>query len=641
MKRFVLWSFILVVMFSSVLPSKEQQAAQKPLTKSHDQEIKEFPKEFIQAREEQLRKRKEKNPHESLVDSNQYIGQIEQNTKALAAKLPLTFTRNKTNKPFSASAESSNNVIDREIFSTLAARGVKAAQTASDEEMCRRLFLDITGRQPSPQRLLQYINDKNLDKKEKLIDELINSPAYVDFWTLWFGDLTNNFALSPRSPSERDAQYRYLKASIESNKPYDQIAKDVIAFTGTFDKGPASLIFHSLVFGEIAQDAFDEMAAQTSSVFLGTQSTCISCHNGEGHLEAVNLYLSTKKRSDYWAMASFFAQIGFSRGSVINVKQQEYIAETTKGTKPPRVGGVITPSYKLFGNGEIQPNEERRQALGRILTSDPQFAKSFVNRIFARFFALGLVEPLDGFDLARLDPKNPPPVPWTLQPSHPVLLNELATWFLDNGYDMRKLIKLVASSEAYALSSTYDESEWKPEYTRLFARKLVRRLQAEEVLDSIATGTQVPFSYNVRNFPQPFTSAVSLPGVEEPVTGSTGSDNPLIVGRFLNAFGRGDRNNQPRFNNNSIPQALELFNSDLLINRLESTSSLASQIASNLQQNKLSPEEAVTMLYLSTLSRYPSKEEINKLKEPIKGGRQAVADLQWLLFNQADFLYNY
>ncbi|MBI4854580.1 MAG: DUF1553 domain-containing protein [Acidobacteria bacterium] len=637
MKRFVLWSFILIVIFCNI-PSV-QKAAQNPLIKTKETE--EIPQEFLQAREEQIKKRKEKNPHESLIDLDQYVGQVEQNTKALASKLPLTSNRNKINKISTQSAESFSNLIDKEIFGTLASRNVKAAEEASDEEFCRRVFLDITGRQPSPQRLLQYIDDKTPEKKEKLIDELIASQAYIDFWSLWFGDLTSNFALNSRSPFERDAQHKYLQTAIASNKPYDQIAKELITAVGDYQRVPSSLILHNVIFAEVSQDAFDDMAGQTSSIFLGTQSTCISCHNGEGHLEAVNLYFSTKKRSDFWAMSSFFAQVGFSRGTITNFKQQEYNANTSKGMRPPRSGGIIAPSYALFGNSEIQANEERRQALARMLTSDPQFAKAFVNRVFARFFTLGLVEPLNGFDLARLDPKNPPPAPWTLQPSHPVLLNNLATWFVESGYDLRKLIKLVASSKTYALSSSYDEKEWKPEYTRLFARKLVRRLQAEEVLDAITTSTQIPANYYVKGLSQPLTSAIALPGVEEPVLGGSGADDPIVVGRFLNNFGRGDRNNQPRFNDSSITQALDLFNSSLLINRLENPNSLPSQIANNLAQNKLSPEDAVVTLYLNTLSRQPSKVEIDKLKEHTKAGRQAIADLQWLLINQPDFLYNY
>ncbi len=643
MKRFVLWSFVLVVVFCNMLPSRTQQAAQHPLK---PQQTREIPKEFIQARKERLQQRREQNPHEGLIDLNQYIEQVEQNTKAISAKLPAASSRNKAKSSSPKSIETFNNLIDKEIFGTLNARGVKPAKKTSDEEFCRRVFLDITGHQPSPQQLLQYIDDKTSEKKEKLIDELVNSPAYVDFWTLWFGDLTNNFTISRSLPSERDAQYKYLRSAIEKNTPYNQIAKDIIAYKGDIAKGPATLTFHSFILEEIDQDSFDEIATQVSSTFLGTQSACISCHNGEGHLETVNLYFSTKKRSDFWGLSAFFAKTDFVSGkgvfAISNNERGEYLADTIKGDKPPRSGGIISPSYKLFSNSndEAQPNEDRRQTLARILTNDPQFARAFVNRVFARFFTLGLVEPLNGFDLARLDANNPPPTPWTLQPSHPVLLNNLSGWFVENGYDIHKLIKLIVSSQAYALSSSYEETAWKPEYTRLFARKLVRRLQAEEVLDAITNSTQVPALYYVRGFPQ-FNSALALPGVEEPILAAKGADDPIKVTQFLSNFGRGDRNNLARSNDSSITQALDLFNSDLLINRLDSSSGLANQIATTLEQGKLSPEDAIKMLYLNTLARQPTTEEINKLKEHIKSSRQAVADVQWLLFNRPDFSYNY
>jgi hypothetical protein len=209
---------------------------------------------------------------------------------------------------------------------------------------------------------------------------------------------------------------------------------------------------------------------------------------------------------------------------------------------------------------------------------------------------------------------------------------------------MRALIKLIVSSNAYALSARYDEAKWKPEYTRLYARKLVRQLEAEEVLDAITASTLVPGVYVAVGFDKPFNSAMALPGVEEPSYirgGPQPSDDPFMVHLFLENFGRGDRNTRPRTSNSSIMQALGLFNSDLLIRRLESEQGLPAQIATALQQGKIKPDEAITYLYLSTVGRSPSPVELDRLKDPILSGRQSIADLQWALFNRLDFLYNY
>src|SRR5262249_6804541 len=157
-----------------------------------------------------------------------------------------------------------------------------------------RIFLDITGQQPSPDRLLKYISDTDPQKKDKLIAELISSDPYIDVWTQWLGDLTRNAIVY--SSRERNTQYLYLRNAVATNKPFNQLATDLIAFAGKSDKGPGEFLIHPIIGAEIFQDAYDEEAAETARTFLGVQAICVSCHNGQGHLEQVNLYLTGKKR---------------------------------------------------------------------------------------------------------------------------------------------------------------------------------------------------------------------------------------------------------------------------------------------------------------------------------------------------------
>jgi hypothetical protein len=277
-----------------------------------------------------------------------------------------------------------------------------------------------------------------------------------------------------------------------------------------------------------------------------------------------------------------------------------------------------------------------------LLTNDIQFSRALVNRFFAHFFVLGLVEPQNGFDLARLDPSNPPPEPWSLQASHPLLLNKLALFFQQNNYDLKALIKLITSSEAYGLSSRYEEGKWKPEYARLYARKLVRRLAAEEVLDAITTATAIAGSYPAAGFNTPFTSAMALPGVEEPSDLRLPQSDPVgNIIQFLGDFGRGDRETRIRTDATSIVQALDLFNSEVVTKRIDSTQALPNMLATALKEGKKSPQQAITELYLYTIARRPSNLELELLKDRIIAGKEAIADLQWALFNRAEFLYNY
>lgn len=641
MKRLILFFFITVVAVMLLLPSPKSEASKKPSLKIPAISLKDA---------------KAQDPHANIFSQSSTSVEVSRQTRDVTSALPPV--KNNFLNTVKASGPGrlpTSNLIDREIFNTLILKEVAPAEPASDEEFCRRVSLDITGRQPTPERLLKYVADNDPNKKSKLIDELINSEAYIDRWTQWFGDLTRNFTVAQDlSARDRNAQYLYLKDAITRNKPFNQVATELITFTGVYDQGPGGFLVRPVFNATIPQDAYDEITAEVSRTFLGTQAVCISCHDGQGHLEQVNLYLTNKKRSDYWGMSSFFAQTSFTifgaqneQVRISNDTRANYNANTKDGMRPPRAGGIIEPSYGLFGNSKPNPGEDRRISLAKLLTNDPQFAKAFVNRVFAHFFTVGLVDPVDQFDLARLDPNNPPEEPWTLQPSHPVLLNELASSFQKSGYDLQALIRLIASSQAYGLSSRYNESEWKEEYARLYARKLVRRLQAEEVLDAITTSTFRPGAYAARGFTNAFSSAMALPGTEEPLLSTLSranppqSDDPYVVYKFLQEFGRGDRNTVFRTNNGSITQAFDLFNSNLLIGRISNPNGLPTQLAKNLQANKATPEEAVTFLFLVTVGRQPSLAELEKLKTPITKGPEAIADLQWALFNRLDFLYNY
>jgi hypothetical protein len=639
MKRIALFSFIFIAATLINLPQSIQQAAQ----------LDEYSESLTRTRKLAM-KRKMMNPHEGISSQIDRVGEISRATIDVARALPeVRNARQITKSSAGARAEVSDNIIDKEIFGTLAAKGVEPAQPATDEEFCRRIFLDLTGRQPDPERQLKYVADTDPNKKEKLIAELIGSESYINRWTVWMGDLVRTFLLSSRN--ERNAEYLFLRDAIAKNKPFNQVATEMITFNGRCDKGPGSFLVRPIFAVDIVQDGYDELAAETVRTFLGTQAVCVSCHNGEGHLEQVNLYLSGKKRAEFWGLSAFFAKTNFIYPSrknpsfgIQNKTEGAYNALTKDGMRPPREGGIIPPSYGLFGDGKPNDREELRSALARLIISDPQFARAFVNRVFAHFFTLGLVEPLDGFDLARLDPNNPPPAPWELQPSHPVLLNDLASYFRQNNYDMRTLITLIVRSKAYSLSSRYDETKWKQEYTQLYARKLTRRLEAEEVLDAITNSTLVPATYMVFGFSKPLSSTMALPGVEEPSNATNGmrpSDDPTTVFRFLEAFGRGDRFTSPRSNNSSITQAFSLFNSELLIRRIESDEGLPNQLTKALQQKNATPEQAVAYLYLMTIGRAPTPAEVDRFKDHITGGKLAVADLQWALFNRVDFLYNY
>lgn len=266
------------------------------------------------------------------------------------------------------------------------------------------------------------------------------------------------------------------------------------------------------------------------------------------------------------------------------------------------------------------------------------FAINLANRIWKHFFGMGLVEPVDQLDPARLDPDNPPKEPWTLQATHPRLLLMLADELRKSKYDLRAFTRLLVDSNAYQLSSRYD-GEWKFEYVPLFARHYPRRLEGEEVHDAIAKATGVPASFRLRARsgpePDPVRWALQLPEPTEPR-----SDRNAL--EFLTPFFRGDRDLEARSQENSILQRLALMNGNVVLSRTRAQTSPVIGALAKAPDNR----QLITALWLQFLSRRPSAAEEKASLAHLEGRsgdarRAAVEDLAWAAINKIDFLYSY
>ena len=244
------------------------------------------------------------------------------------------------------------------------------------------------------------------------------------------------------------------------------------------------------------------------------------------------------------------------------------------------------------------------------------------------------VSPSNAFDLARLDPNNPPPAPWTLQPTNPELLDAMAHWFQTSGYDLRALTSLIAKSNAYQLSAVYPGT-WDVSYVPYYARKYVRRLDAEEIHDAIAKATGILGNYTLTGSELPPVQwAMQFPDTSEPRSNGN-------VAAFLNAFGRGNRDATFRRSDAALLQALNMMNNAFLTARIHQNNA-GSRVQGLLAQNA-NAQTIIRELFANTLSRSPSADEINSFT-PIfqqQGNRAAAENLQWLLLNKMDFLFNY
>ena len=535
---------------------------------------------------------------------------------------------------------SSSSYIDNHIFAKLGQNGIQAAAPSGDSEFLRRVTLDLTGTIPTPEEAQAFLADTAPDKRAKKIDALLKSEAFNDRWTMWFGDLVQNVQAASNSREYylgRNAYYNWIRSSIASAKPHDQLVRELLAGEGiSFDVGVANYVVRQLQPNGPPQDTFDNLASHSAEKFLGIPMLCISCHNGVGHLELVNWYLRNKQREDFWKMAAFFARTT-ARGeryvdpanpnanpirfTVATNPQGAYRLNTTDGNKTPRqpVAGqsiVVSPAFLLTGE-QPKPGEPLRVAYGRMLTADRQFARATVNQLWKEMFGRGLVDPVNSFDLSKLD----------TQPSHPALLEDMATEFIVKNYSIREMLRTIALSRTYQLSSAYVGPHPDEIY---FARRQPRRLPSEVVLDAVSAASGSRYQFIVNGLGT-VVKANSLPDTLE------GGRSP--AGTLMNTFGRGDRDEVARTNDGAISQALGLLNDTVVTNRFRRApgNTVGLTLASTNDPNVI-----VEKLYLITLSRPPSASEKQIAVDYLKGGPivERTEDLLYVLVNSLEFLFS-
>jgi hypothetical protein len=316
-----------------------------------------------------------------------------------------------------------------------------------------------------------------------------------------------------------------------------------------------------------------------------------------------------------------------------------YNLNTTTGNRSARqpVNGANTvppknPFSQATGSG-ILAGESYRQAIARQITTDLQFSRAAVNYVWEKFMGEAFVTPSNGFDLARLDPSNPPPAPWTLQPTNPQLLDEMARWFQTNGHNLRALMSLIAKSNAYQLSSAYADT-WELSYVPYYPRKYVRRLDAEEIHDAIQKATNVLNTYTIQSGLPSVQWAMKFPDTREPNTNGG-------VRAFLDSFGRGDRDQNPRRFDGSVLQGLNMMNNGFVMARIHRNNA-GSRVSALLAQTS-DPNTIIQQLFLHTLSRPATAEEIAMFAPTFQQQtvQAATESLQWVLLNRLQFLFNY
>ncbi len=501
------------------------------------------------------------------------------------------------------------NFIDELVFKRLQELGLPPSPRCDDGTFLRRATIDLAGRLPTLEETRQFLADSSPTKRAQLIDRLLASEDYADYFAnKWGAILRNRRRSSQDSPEPTLAFHQWIRTSLKDNRPYDQFVRDILTAKGEATKSPP-VIWYREVKDPSAQ------LEDVAQLFLGQRLACARCHHHP---------FEKWSQEDYYGFAAFFSQVvvkdppppkkpkkgqpeppkePFSvahRNGVAqatNIRTGKPVRPTGLGGKPLDLGAAIDPREKLVD--------------WMVQKDNPFFARTLVNRYWKHFFGRGLVDPEDDMRLT-----NPA--------SNPELLDALARDFIANKYDLKKLIRTLCTSQVYQLSAlpnAYNASD-----RQNFSRYLPRRLHAEVLLDAIDTVTLSPS--NFKGAPRG-VRAVQLP------------DN-LVESYFLSVFGRPDSASACECERNSdasLAQALHMFNSQEMLNKVSGPR------ASNLARDKRPHEERLRDLYLLALSREPSKEElttlVNYIQKKDKNVQSAYEDILFALINTKEFLFNH
>jgi len=596
--------------------------------------------------------------HESMIKQTDKAKEVSQFTDQMAQSLPAGSQ--------ALAKMPRKTFVDNYIFDRIERDGVPHSGLSSDTEFVRRVYLDATGMLPAPEKVREFVASKDADKRDKLIDSLIGTEEFGQQWAWFWGDL---YRLNGLSGNGKDAFQEWTKEWLRVDRPYNQVATDLL--TGSAKS--YGMISQMAFLGRIMQvelknkdltdpenfgatinrlDAIDDMNVEIGRIFLGMNMDCISCHDGAGHLEPINLYLSDKTRSEFSRQAAFLGKMRMV--GIYNVVSNELLMDdmakgyetgddapyvTEAESRFPRTGQAFEPAFILTGE-KPKPGINPRVELARMITSNIQFSRATVNLIWGKLMTLGLVEPWDGFDLARLDPKNPPPKPWGIQPTNPELLEALAVDFQKNNYSMHHLMKTIMKSTAYQLSAQFP-AQWKEAYTPYYARKYIRVMTGPEVVDTVAQATGRPYSIKVDDVDFSMVKQVSDLSSVSGLGGSKNSDSNDIAS-IMNSFFETNREAPvPMGNKATTLQALLMMRSNLVNDRV--LAEKGSRVEKLLSSGKTN-EQIIEELYLVNLSRWPTANETKTaldLYGQAPDRKKATENLAWTLLNSSEFLLNH
>ncbi len=508
---------------------------------------------------------------------------------------------------------------------------MKPSRQASDGEWCRRVHLDIIGRIPTVVELDTFMKDRAKDKRSALVAKLLYDDQYTEEYarnwtTLWTNILIGRAGGTERnSLTSREGMQKYLRDTFARNKPYDKMVHELVSATGTTT--PGSEQFNgatNFLAMKVNEEKASLATAATSKTFLGLQVQCTQCHNHP---------FNDWKQQKYWEMNAFFRQTralrrfapGTRNVSGAELVDQDFAGEDnfpeqarvfyelrngeTRMALPKFVDGT-----EIGSSGYVEQVNRRAELANKIVKSE-YMDKTIVNRMWAHFFGYGFTKPIDD-----LGPHN--------QPSHPDLMDYLASEFKNNSYDLKELITWISLTDAYSLESKANASNAADDpqlgETPKFTHFYLRQMRAEELYESLLVATQAAQARG--NYEQ-----------QE-------REKNQWLSQFVSQFGTDEGDETTSFNG-TIPQVLMMFNGGMI---KKATDTKNGSFLSKVATSNLSRDRKLEYLFAAAFSRKPTRDEKTEitnaqLVDGVYKGNELnwLADVWWSMINSNEFIFNH
>jgi hypothetical protein len=495
------------------------------------------------------------------------------------------------------------NLVDQAVFNKLRLLGIPASEICDDATFLRRVSLDITGVLPTDEEVRTFLAETAPDKRDRLIDRLLDSTAYADhFANKW------NFVLRNKKENGEDGPgtqlfHRWIWSRIYDNVPYDQFVREIVTASGDPQINPAVTWYRDV-------DSVEEQVEDTAQLFLGLRIQCARCHHHP---------FEKWSQDDYYGMAAFYSRVGkkvIPNASGNMRDRRVFHNEGVASSSNPRSGKAIRPTGLGSPAYDVPADQDPRVKLADWMT-DPQnpfFARSVVNRYWKHFFSRGIVEPED--DMRATNP-----------PSNPELLEGLSQHFIKSGFDLKELVRTICRSRTYQLSAL--PNDYNASDKQNFSRYYPRRLSAEVLYDA---------------FHQVTDTSEAFGGVPAGTRAMQLADASNAT-YFLQVFGqpRGDTACEcERSTDANLAQSLHLLNGREIQDKIARDNARTARLATDANR---SPEERVREIYRWVFAREPAADElevaVGYIKRHADNPRRGFEDIVWALINTKEFQFNH